>query len=407
MSFIYNILIILVALLTPILSLFLPKLKERNRYWKDSLSAIGDGWQNTIWFHSASMGEFEQAKPVVEYIKATHPNIRIVCTFFSPSGYNTQRQYKFADAICYLPMDTYWNVQHFISAVKPIAVVFVRYEIWLNYLSALHNANIPTYLINATYPTILGKVGIAKPFYKLCFNKFTKIYAVNTDEYAKFLSLQLDTEIISSSDTRMDRIMAKVTDAQATPVVSRSLFGDDKLVLVAGSVWNEDVDVIVAAVQMLGEHNIRIIFVPHEPTTEHIQYIQRMLPASVLLSEIGAQQIDCDVIVDSIGKLLKLYGIADIAYIGGAFGVGVHSITEPAGYGIPLATGSNCFNSPDTKPLLATGALTIIHNADMLCNWFKEVADANVRLRMGNAASKYIAENTGTSKVIAEVIVGG
>jgi 3-deoxy-D-manno-octulosonic-acid transferase len=353
------------------------------------------------------MGEFEQAKPVVEYIKATHPNIRIVCTFFSPSGYNTQRQYKFADAICYLPMDTYWNVQHFISAVKPIAVVFVRYEIWLNYLSALHNANIPTYLINATYPTILGKVGIAKPFYKLCFNKFTKIYAVNTDEYAKFLSLQLDTEIISSSDTRMDRIMAKVTDAQATPVVSRSLFGDDKLVLVAGSVWNEDVDVIVAAVQMLGEHNIRIIFVPHEPTTEHIQYIQRMLPASVLLSEIGAQQIDCDVIVDSIGKLLKLYGIADIAYIGGAFGVGVHSITEPAGYGIPLATGSNCFNSPDTKPLLATGALTIIHNADMLCNWFKEVADANVRLRMGNAASKYIAENTGTSKVIAEVIVGG
>jgi 3-deoxy-D-manno-octulosonic-acid transferase len=393
----------------------MPKLKERNKNINKSLLALSniDANRKTIWFHSASMGEFEQVKPIIELIKKNQPKFQIVCTFFSPSGYNTQKNYQYADFICYLPNDLYWNAKKFINKINPIFVVFDRYELWLNYLSILHSNHIPTFLVNATTPSILDKTKIFSHFYKAAFNKFTEIFAVSELEFQQFSQLNIDTSISQSADTRIDRIISKVDEAKMHPVIQKEILPNNNLVLVAGSVWNNDVDIINDAYNKFIQNSnskIKIVFVPHEPTKEHINYIKSKVPNTILLSEFEKNNQNSiiqnkHIIVDSIGKLLKLYSIADYAYIGGAFGVGVHSITEPAGYGIPLITGPNCYNSPDTKPLLNAGALTIINDSDMLLECLLIMNEQNNREIAGNAAKNYININSGTSKIIYKKII--
>lgn len=422
MSIIYNIIISFLFLFSKILSIFFPKINERNKNKKNSLKnlTVLDSNAKTIWFHSASMGEFEQAKPIIEFLKNANPKIQIVCTFFSPSGFNTQKNYKFADAICYLPDDTYFSAKNFINKIKPDVAIFVRYELWFNFISHLNKMQIKTFLINATCPTILEKCKILTPFYKDIFNKFSEIYAVSKAQTNKFNQLKLKTKITQSSDTRFDRILQKVAEAKVNPVISRDLFFENELIFVAGSVWNQDVDVIVDAYKLLlrnSEIKLRLIFVPHEPTLHNVKYIERKIQntiakKTILLSEIlNCNQISKNdlaekiIIVDSIGKLLKLYGIADIAYIGGGFGVGVHSITEPAGYGIPLVAGKNCFNSPDTPPLIEQKALTIIENSEMLFDFFTQNISAENRNKIGLAAQNYIKNNCGSTVIIANKIL--
>ena len=412
MFIIYNLLITIIIFFIPIISLFVPKLKERNnRYnkgWRNSKFVKN---KNTIWFHSASMGEFEQAKPLIEMIKKNNPDVQILCSFFSPSGYNTQKNYKFADEICYLPIDTYWNANKFINEINPTVAVFVRYELWYNYLFILKKKNVKTYLINATYPNILKKIKIFLPFYKSIFQLFSEIYAVSETDFELFNALKIKTTIRKSSDTRNDRILEKKNEAKLNSVLDKNLFFDYELLLVCGSVWNEDVDIIFDAISrynLLNKKKIRLILVPHEPTESHISYIQSKFSNNILLSQILKKEnhsnekiaLNKMIIVDSIGSLLKLYGIADLSYIGGAFGVGVHSVTEPAGYGIPLVTGANCYNSPDTFPLINCGALTKIENELQLREWLIYMNDNSIRAKTGAAAFKYIQANTGATQEI-------
>jgi 3-deoxy-D-manno-octulosonic-acid transferase len=428
MFVVYNVIISIINIFSPIISLFVPKLKERNFNLKTSLNSLQklSKDKKTIWFHSASMGEFEQAKPLIELVKKNKTNIQIICTFFSPSGYNTQKDYKYADAICYLPFDTYWKAKSFINKVNPIVVIFVRYELWYNYLSILKNNNVNTFLINATYPNVLIKTKILLSFYKSIFNLITEIYAVSPTNFELFNALKIKTTIHKSADTRNDRIIEKVNEAKMYPVISKNLFLDDNLILVCGSVWNEDIDIIFDAVSNLSISKLRklqLILVPHEPTEAHISYIQNKFSNNILLSQLTDKKsyqqwvtTHCNkvqppfvnifslehkaIIVDSIGKLLKIYAIADLAYIGGSFGVGVHSITEPAGYGIPLVTGANCYNSPDALPLIQHGALTKINNANQLKEWLIYMNDNEHRTKAGTAAKQYIQINTGTTQII-------
>ena len=440
MNIIYNIIIGILFLISKILSPFVPKIKERKKNINNSLKnlTVLNSKAKTIWFHAASMGEFEQAKPIIEFIKneisnKTNFKIQIVCSFFSPSGFNSQKNYKFTDVICYLPNDTYSSAKNFIEKIKPDVAVFIRYELWFNYISILNKMQIKTFLINATCPTVLERCKILTPFYKNIFNKFSEIYTVSKEENQKFHKLKLNTKTIQSSDTRFDRILQKVEEAKINPVISKDLFFENEIIFVAGSVWNQDVDVILEAYKQLLKNTIstniekfklRLIFVPHEPTSQNIQYIERKIQTTVqqntiLLSEIATptarndgQSIEISkndlaekiIIVDSIGKLLKLYGVADIAYVGGGFGVGIHSITEPAGYGIPLVVGKNCFNSPDTKELLEQKALTIIEDSEMLLDCFMEFHSKEERAKSGFAAQNYIKNNCGSTKIIADRI---
>lgn len=409
MFIIYNVLITIINFLLPLIALFIPKLNERKSH------NIDTNIQNCIWVHSASMGEFEQAKPLIELIKKNNINTKILCTFFSPSGYNTQKKYAFADAIYYLPIDTYWNAKKFINDVKPTKAIFVRYELWCNFLYILKKNNIKSFLINATYPRILKKNKILFPFYKKIFRCFTDIFAVSDSDFYFFNNMRLATNIHKSADTRNDRIIEKVSIAKLEPILSRSLFSANELIFVCGSVWNKDIDIIFNAIEdykKLDKMKIRLILVPHEPTTTNIDYIKNIFNDNILLSEILNNkenttkiQNEKTIIVDSIGNLLKLYAISDLSYIGGAFGVGVHSITEPAGYGIPLVTGPNCYNSPDAFLLINVEALTRISNHNQLKEWLVCMNDIDNRTETGSSARRYIENNSGHTKIIYDKII--
>jgi 3-deoxy-D-manno-octulosonic-acid transferase len=421
-SIIYNLIFIPIArTVLFFLKFFNEKAGERERNWMESLSVLKDLPSSEkgirIWFHSASMGEFEQAKPVIERIKERNPNVIIITSFFSPSGYLNQKDYQYADAVVYLPFDTKKNISQFIDLVQPKAVIFVRYEIWRNYLEELSKRKIPTLLICATIPGKISNkpLGLLSPFYQSTYNFFDEIYTVGKTHTEYFESLGINSKIFTHSDTRFDRIVQNVESAKASPVLPPELISENDFILVAGSTWEFDEKIIIDGLKIYSDSskNIRLIFVPHEPTEQNLKRLQSQIPDSVLLSDIinekntSKKEIKSNhIIVDSIGKLLKLYSHADCAYIGGAFGAGVHSVTEPAGYGIPLAAGTGIDNSPDAVELCKLGALDIINNAEDFAKWLKELIESDeIRKRKSEIAKDYVYKSTGTSGIIAERIL--
>ena len=397
----------------------MPKLKEREdnvRFSWISLDKISQNKSRRIWFHAASMGEFEQAKPIIEQLKKEDPDTTIICSFYSPSGYKNQIDYKFADAIVYMPFDTPGNAKEFLRLVNPDFAVFVRYEAWHNHLKELNRRRIPVILISATYPSdsVLNRCFIAKSFHKMNYSLFSSIFTVGHKHSEYFESLGMGNQIITLSDTRFDRILEKVDSAINKPVIPRNFFADDDFVLVAGSTWEPDEDILIESLERFEKLNqkIRMIIVPHEPTEEHVSQLKIKLENSVLLSDILAnidepqKYKNKHIIVDSIGKLLSLYANANAAYVGGAFGVGVHSLTEPAGYGIPVACGPNCFNSPDTEELISSDALTIIEDTDTFTDWLSSIiSNQELCEAIGERATEYIHSHAGSAKIISDLII--
>ena len=418
-KFIYNFIFIpLLIFLSKILMFFVPKIRERELGIKNSLENLDKIKinQKVIWVHAASMGEFEQAKPIIEQIKKLNNNIQFVCTFFSPSGYNTQKNYQFASAVTYLPIDTKKNAKYFINKIKPDIAIFIRYELWLNYLTILNENSIPTILINATFPTILNKIHFLSKFYKQIFNLFNAIYVVNSKHYDKYLTLNLKTMLYKSSDTRIERIIKKVEESKSSPILYREYFPKNNIIFVIGSSWEKDEEYVIKAVNNINKKNnniINLIIVPHEPTKKNVENIIKKLDKYILFSDIKKEGnniipikiTDEVIIIDTIGILLKIYGIADIAYVGGSFGVGVHSLIEPAGYGIPICTGKNCFNSPDAVPLIESNALYVIENEFDLEYWLNEIIkNKEYREIASQSAKNYIFINSGATQTIINEI---
>jgi 3-deoxy-D-manno-octulosonic-acid transferase len=412
---------------------FTKKLKEREGMWEDlldSLDKIPNNNEKRIWFHAASMGEFEQAKPIIELIKKSNPEIVIIVSFYSPSGYNNQKDYQYADAVLYMPFDTRMNASYFIKRINPDFAVFVRYEIWRNHLELLQKKKIPTYLICATKPNnpILYKNFLLRAFTKSNYNFYDKIYTISKEHSNFFKELNVQSNIQTLSDTRFDRIIENVEKAKNNKVLKDELFNDKDFILVAGSTWEPDETLILETVKILENenfiektdyHSIRLILVPHEPTKKHIKNLKKLLPDALLLSEIE-QYFNSNpneneiknylggnhIIVDSIGKLLRLYANASAAYIGGAFGVGVHSVTEPAGYGIPLACGTRMTNSPDALNLMKIKGLEVVNNSEELANWLKRIiSDKKEFTKISTINKQYLYDGLGSSKIISDEIM--
>jgi len=424
-SNVYNALFIPLAhLIIFFLKMFNPKLKEREENCWQSIDSVRklnlQRSDKTIWFHSASMGEFEQAKPIIEKIKAKNKNIKIVCSFFSPSGYKNQKNYEFADAVCYLPFDSKKNVKMFLDLVNPCLVVFVRYEIWRNYLEQIKKRQIKVMLIDATAPQ---SKSILNPFFIRGFTRtnysfFDYIFTVGEKHTVFFKELGVKSNIKTLSDTRFDRIIEKVSQNQAKPLVPKSIFNEDELVLIAGSSWEEDEKLIFNAlrnIELSYKEQLRLIIVPHEPTEEHIQRLQTLFSDTLLFSKLLEITKKYDIsevrkivgkntiIVDSIGKLLGLYSIADFAYIGGGFGAGIHSVTEPAGYGIPLSCGPKYKVSHDAVNLVKLNTLKIIEGKTDFTKWLEElISDENKRDELGKIAKDHINNNAGASDEIVK-----
>jgi 3-deoxy-D-manno-octulosonic-acid transferase len=313
------------------------------------------------------------------------------------------------------------NANEFIFQIEPDIAIFIRYDIWRNYLKVLKKRGIPSLLINATQPSngFFRNFPPTRNFIRSNMGLFSEIITSDEVHSEYFKSIGINN-VQTLTDTRFDRIAEFVNGAQVNIVFPKELIQNDSIVLVAGSVWDEDIDIISEGIKqykLISSANIKVIYVPHEPTQEHLAYLISKLDSYVLLSEIlkdvsegKINQISdklnkSDIVVDSIGYLLRLYNYADLAYIGGAFGAGIHSVTEAAGYGLPLVTGPNLSKSSDANYLEKIGCLTKIKNAEELLIWLENCIQNPKIIEIQSQKSRnYIFEKIGSSEKVFRII---
>jgi 3-deoxy-D-manno-octulosonic-acid transferase len=387
--------------------------------------ALGDR-PGCIWFHAASLGEFEQGRPMIERLKREHPECPILLSFFSPSGYEVRKNYPFADAVVYLPFDTPRRVRKFLDLARPSMAIFIKYEFWGNYLQELHRRNIPTYIISSIFrpqQRFFRKWG---GMFRGMLRNFTHIYV--QDERSRRLLKVVGVENVTvAGDTRFDRVtdvMRSTVDIPGFPGFASKA----KYRFIAGSSWEADEDIYVP---WLNEHpDVAFIIAPHEFNETRLEKLRnRFVGGHVLLL---SEWINCvkkqqkgetlpinlgdirGIIVDSFGKLSTLYRFADLAYIGGGFGAGIHNLNEAAVYGIPVIFGPNHAKFKEAADLIACGGGFSIATPDELAAVLARLLDEPEgaaagtpadgkpeALRLaGAAAGQYIKQNLGATDLI-------
>jgi 3-deoxy-D-manno-octulosonic-acid transferase len=366
-AFIYNFFFLpLLYILIRVGSLFNHKIrlgiKGRKRIFEELIlnSQKLDRSKKTIWFHSSSLGEFEQAKPIIQKIKLDK-KYNIVITFFSPSGYDNSLKYPYADMISYLPFDTRTKAEKFIRIVQPDLLIMMRYDIWPNMIWKLKAENTPSFIADATMKmNSLRALPIMKSFHKILFGDITKILTVSESDAKAFKIFNCkDEQVKVVGDTRFDRVYQKSVDAIDKKLIQQSILKDKK-VLVAGSSWEQDEEVILPAFIKLTryEKDVILIIAPHEPTLLHLEKIENEFAGilkTIRFSHLNSYTDERVIIIDSIGILLTLYTYADVAFIGGSFKQNIHNVLEAAVYGIPVMFGPKINNSQETKELQKIG----------------------------------------------------
>lgn len=408
LKLIYNFLVLpLLWLYSKIMLLTNDKIRDRESK-KDSYLDIPKKQGKRILIHASSMGEYEQVKFFVELIKKNEPDTEIIASFFSPSGYNNLTNKSHFDYKVYSPIDFRTRAKKFVNHIDPDIVFIVRYDLWYNFLSQVMKNGTPTHLINATFtisPT-MGKSMIGKAFYKMLICRISHIHCVNQYHKKKFESMNLPIPISILPDTRYDRIISKVQDAEKIELLD---IDDDYTTLVVGSCWKQDIVIITEVVKKLKQnHRLKVIYAPHEIDTKTISQITDNVDSALLYSEMGDKQTgDKDIIIDKIGLLLTLYKYADIAYVGGAFGAGVHSVTEPAGYGVPIICGDKYYKgSEDARQLVKSGGLiTIGNNRELMTTLTTLLTDIDKSTELGTANKKYIEEHCGSSDELYNKVI--
>lgn len=405
MHTIYNLLIHFVSFGLRIVALFSKKMKlfvngRRNVY--ETLQQKISATDKTIWFHCASLGEFEQGVPIMEAIKNLKPDHKIVVSFFSPSGYDIKKNTPLADAVVYLPMDTPSNAKKFISAVHPSFTFFVKYEFWPNYLFELQKRTVPTLLISGVFRGDQIFFKSYGGFMKRALKSFDHFFLQeeNSEELLKSIGF---TNTTVSGDTRFDRVSHQIEMDNTLKFAEE--FKGNSLCIVCGSTWPEDEAVLLDYLNSSPE-NVKFIIAPHKIEADKIEdFTKRIVKKTVLHSNIDEINIsDYSVlIIDCIGLLSKLYSYADIAYVGGAMGkTGLHNILEPATFGVPIVIGKNFQEFPEAKRLRDLAGLFSISNAAECTEILnKLILNDSLRNKTGMIAGHFINKNTGaTQKII-------
>ena len=378
-------------------------LKGQARLFKRLRNKIDDQG-GYIWIHASSLGEFEQARPLIELIKERDPEARIVLSFFSPSGYEVRKNYDMVDAVCYLPFDLPWNVKRFLDLVKPSMAIFVKYEFWGNFLHALKRRKIPTYIISSIFRE--GQI-FFRPWggrFRKMLKCFTTIFVQN-EESRQLLADAGLTNVEVGGDTRFDRVARVREMAKEFPVIERFV-SNAKLTLVMGSSWEPDEEIIIP---YFNEHpEMKLIIAPHEFDRKRLLDMMALInrPAS-LYSQARlnkAASLDC-LIIDSFGILSSLYRYGNVAYVGGGFGVGIHNINEAAVYGIPVIFGPNYNKFCEAHDLIAAGGAFTISNAEeFAAEMDRLLSDADHLSQSGTIAGNYIQEHLGATQFIYDRI---
>ena len=358
-----------------------------------------DPYDKHIWVHAASLGEFEQGRPLIERIRKDYPKYKIVLTFFSPSGYEVRKDYKGADYVCYLPFDTPDNAMMFVRIVKPVVAYFIKYEFWRNYLRELHKNDVPAYSISSIFrPNQIFFRWYGKSYREVlhCFDHFF----VQNEESKKLLFSAGVTFSTVVGDTRFDRVLDIRAEAQPLPLVER--FKGDALTLVAGSSWGPDEDIFIKYFNAHPE--MKLIIAPHVVNDGHLKEIESKLQRSYVrytqVTEENVEKADC-LIIDCYGLLSSIYRYGEISYIGGGFGVGIHNVLEAAVYGIPVIFGPNNKKFREAQHLLANKGGFEIHSYEdfeQLMNKF--LSDEAYLKQSGKAAGDYVKGNAGAMEKI-------
>ncbi|MDR9458161.1 MAG: glycosyltransferase N-terminal domain-containing protein [Salegentibacter sp.] len=405
MQIIYNLFISLTEFLLPIAGIFSHKMKlfvkGRKEIFQRLKSEIQVG-EKYIWIHAASLGEFEQAVPVIELLKEKYPGHRILVTFFSPSGYENKKKHPLADVITYLPIDTQGNACKFLELVKPELVFFVKYDIWPNFLQEIKQRGIRSFLISGVFRKDQVYFKSYGSWMKKALQSFEHIFVQN-QESKELLEKNGFNNVSLSGDTRFDRVSRQLTYDNKLEILENFL--QDELCIVAGSTWPEDEELLLEYINS-APAKVKFIIAPHEIKAEKINDFRKKLKvSSVLYSETSSQEPkDFQLlIIDNIGLLSRIYSYADIAYVGGAAGnTGLHNILEPATFGIPIVIGENFEKFPEAKRLQQLAGLYSVASAAELMEIFEKlVKNQDFRKQTGMIAGHFINSNTGATRVIS------
>ena len=409
MYFLYNIAIYITSFLLKFIVIFNTKIRlfvdGRKNVFQKLQEHISDS-DSVIWFHCASLGEFEQGRPIIEKLKPHKPHFKIIVTFFSPSGYEVQQNYPFADIVTYLPLDTKKNAKKFLQIVKPQAAIFVKYEFWPNLLRELKKENIKTILVSGIFRENQSFFKGYGSWMKKSLTTFDHFFVQNANSKKLLENIGFNNVTISG-DTRFDRVYNILNQDNSIKEIEN--FTNNKHVLVAGSSWLEDERLLVEYINNEATEDEKFIIAPHNINAKEIEKLKGSFKKETMLfSEKDKNNIQNAqvLIIDSIGMLTKVYSYANIAYVGGGFKTGLHNILEPATYGVPIVIGPYYEKFNEAKELVELKACLVVNNKAEFNTVVKSLyKDKNLIKEKGKIAGNYVKENTGaTDQILAYLL---
>lgn len=406
----YNIAIYLYLIGVAIASLFNEKVRKMWRGERQAIKILKEKVDPTaqyVWFHAASLGEFEQGRPLMEHLRQEHPEYKILLTFFSPSGYEVRKDYKGADIVCYLPLDTIRNSRRFLRAVRPVMAFFIKYEFWYNYFHILQHRGVPVYSVSCIFrPNQIFFRWYGKQYARV-LHCVTKFFVQNEESQQLLQGIGIDrSEVVG--DTRFDRVLQIRDAAKHLPIVEAFRYGSvggnaegtPIKTFVAGSSWGPDEDIFIRYFNE--RHDWRLIIAPHVINEEHLQQIlsklQRKTVRYTQTTPEEAAQAEC-LIIDCFGLLSSIYNYGDVAYVGGGFGVGIHNVLEAAVWHMPVFFGPNNKHFQEAQWLLQSkGGIEIMSFDDFKIQMDRFIAAPGLIRERGNAAARVVEEHTGATK---------
>uniref|UniRef100_UPI00404A5509 3-deoxy-D-manno-octulosonic acid transferase n=2 Tax=Gelidibacter sp. TaxID=2018083 RepID=UPI00404A5509 len=409
MKLLYNIGVYIADFLLKLLASFNQKLQLGVDGRKQTFAILKQKLQvtdNTLWFHCASLGEYEQGLPVFKELRKLYANHKIVLTFFSPSGYEIRKNTDVADVVVYLPMDTRANVQRFLDVVKPELTIFVKYDFWPNYLSELKKRQHRAILISAAFRPNQAFFKFYGGMMRNALRSFEHIFVQN--EASKDLLNSINFKNVTvSGDTRFDRVYDQLLQDNSLPFIQT--FKNNQLCVVIGSSWPEDEELLVKFINSHTSKNVKYIIAPHNMKGSQItNLVSKLVVKTVLYSEMDGKSLSeySVFVIDTIGLLSKIYSYADISYVGGAMGTtGLHNILEPAVFGVPIIIGKEYSKFPEAFDMIENGGLISIKNYDELQSTLNNIIDhPTERKRLGTANAQFITQNKGAVIQILDYI---
>ena len=404
---IYNVLVNLSGVVLKSAGYFSKKLKEFTEGRKDLFSKLQNSVSKSedyIWIHASSLGEFEMAVPVLEMLKSKYPGKKTLVSFFSPSGYKNKKQHPLVDHFTYLPLDTEKNAQKFLDIIEPEMAFFIKYDFWPNFLLALRDRNIPTFLVSGVFRKDQAFFRPYGKWMRKGLEAFEHFFVQNEESQELLNSIGFENVTVAG-DTRFDRVAAQLESNNKIDFIED--FKADQLLVVCGSTWPEDEDLILEFIN--NSSNIKFIIAPHEIKPEKIKKLKERIRISCIkYSEKDNKKLQNFkvLILDTIGLLGRAYSYADIAYVGGAAGnTGLHNILEPATFGIPIVIGKNFQKFPEAERLRQLAGLYAVEDAQgFSAIMTKLFTHEDFRRKTGMIAGHFINSNTGATGTLEEYL---